>query len=79
MIYLELKHEGVIQHPTRMLVKPGFYCRNENVGHELMRLADRVWKDDEKGVRYIKFRGEPETLVDMNEFFWIKLKAKNLQ
>ena len=58
------------------------YCATDLPGGplvpmKLMAFADRVWQEDEAGVKFIKNRnGFPETTrVDMKEFFWIKLKS----
>ena len=42
--------------------------------------SDRIWKEDNGSVSYIKHRYEdPVTaVVDLKEFMWIKLKAENL-
>lgn len=42
--------------------------------------SDRIWKEENGGVHYIKHRYEdPSTaVVDLKEFMWIKLKAENL-
>jgi hypothetical protein len=42
--------------------------------------SDRIWKEENGDVRYIKHRYEDpaNTVVDLKEFMWIKLKAENL-
>ena len=44
---------------------------------KLVAFAQRVWEEDETGVKFIKNRnGFPETTtVDSKEFMWIKLSA----
>ena len=49
---------------------------------ECMMGSDRIWQEDSNGaVRYTKNRFADNwstALVDMNEFFWIKLKCHTL-
>lgn len=42
--------------------------------------SERVWLEDEKGVRFLKHRTEDvqTAVVDLKEFFWIKLKCKEI-
>lgn len=42
--------------------------------------AERVWREDESGIRYIKNRIEdPKTAhVDLQEFMWVKLSSKHV-
>jgi len=44
---------------------------------QLMRRADRIWREDDHGVRYIKhrYKNSLTETVDMKEFFWVKLKS----
>lgn len=46
-----------------------------------IQLANRVWIEDNQGLRYVKNRYEdPRTAkVDMEEFFWIKLQSVRLK
>ncbi len=47
----------------------------------LMQNSDRAWLEDDNGsVRFVKHRYAmaDKTPVDMKEFFWIKLKSKNV-
>ena len=46
----------------------------------LMQYSDRVWAEDEYGVRFLKNRYEHirDAKVDMKEFFWIKLKSQTV-
>ena len=46
----------------------------------LMQYSDRVWAEDEYGVRFLKNRYEHirDARVDMKEFFWIKLKSQTV-
>ena len=39
--------------------------------------SDRVWVEEEGKIHYLKHRHSlpQDTLVDMKEFFWIKLKS----
>lgn len=43
----------------------------------LMRWSERVWTEDETGVRYIKNRFDSASVavVDMKEFFLVKLRS----
>ena len=44
--------------------------------HKLMEQSDRVWRETDRGISFIKNRyTSPDTLVDMKEFMWIKLKS----
>jgi hypothetical protein len=49
---------------------------------ELMWNSERVWAEDEHGVRFLKHRYSSTdasvTLVDMREFFWVKLKSQTV-
>ena len=47
------------------------------VPHRLMHGANRVWQEDEHGVKYLKHRGAwvTDVQVDEKEFLWIKLSA----
>jgi hypothetical protein len=42
--------------------------------------AERVWLEDDTGIRYVKNRVEnPKTAqVDLQEFMWVKLSSKNI-
>ena len=46
----------------------------------LMMYSERVWAEEEDGVRFIKHRHQAaeSTPVDEKEFFWIKLKSKTI-
>ena len=46
----------------------------------LMMYSERVWAEEEDDVRYLKNRttGSKDSLIDMKEFFWIKLKSKTI-
>jgi hypothetical protein len=52
------------------------------MAHEryLMSYSERVWAEEEDGVRYLKnrFTGVEDSPIDMKEFFWIKLKSKTI-
>lgn len=45
-----------------------------------VRASERIWCEDEMGVKFIKNRTWPPdtTPVDMKEFFWVKLKSVTL-
>jgi hypothetical protein len=52
-------------------------------GHnfKLMEMADRVWRECNDGVNYVKNRSSPTQLstpVDLKEFMWVKLQAKQI-
>ena len=42
--------------------------------------SERVWAEEEDGVRYLKNRttGSKDSPIDMKEFFWIKLRSQPL-
>ena len=46
----------------------------------LLHWADRIWIQDDQGIRYAKNRNsDPDTTpVDMKEFMWIKLKSETI-
>ena len=50
--------------------------------HELylMRCSDRVWAEEDDGVRFMKNRYEyaESTPVDIPEFFWIRLQCRTI-
>ena len=52
------------------------------MAHEryLMMYSERVWAEEEDGVRFIKHRRQQaeSTPVDQREFFWIKLKCQTI-
>ena len=47
---------------------------------QVLLCSDRVWVEDEDRIHYLKHRsGVPQdTIVDLKEFFWIKLKSIEL-
>lgn len=47
---------------------------------EITYLSDRVWSEEDHGVKFIKNRRTEKnnTPVDMKEFFWIKLRSQAL-
>lgn len=58
------------------------YCATDLPGGplvplRLMAFADRVWQEDDTGIKFLKNRnGNPETTpVDMKELTWIALQA----
>lgn len=44
-------------------------------GYNLGNMANRVWREDVDGVRFVKNRFVHAADVDMKEFMWIKLKV----
>jgi hypothetical protein len=52
------------------------------MAHEryLMSYSERVWVEEDHGVRFVKHRWKEaeSTPVDEREFFWIKLKSKTI-
>lgn len=58
------------------------YCATDLPGGplvpmKLMAFADRVWQEDEQGIKFLKNRYAPIDLAvaDPKEFMWIKLSA----
>jgi hypothetical protein len=49
-------------------------------GAQTMQMSERVWAEEDHGVRYLKNRttGIKDSPIDMKEFFWIKLKSKTI-
>ena len=48
--------------------------------HSIAAASDRIWLEDETGVRFLKHRWENQStaLVDPEEFMMIKLKSKQI-
>ena len=44
-------------------------------GTNLTQMAERIWREDVDGVRFVKNRFVHAADVDMKEFMWIKLKC----
>lgn len=46
----------------------------------LTQYSNRVWAEDDTGVRYLKnrFDNANVALIDEKEFFWIKLKSQTV-
>jgi len=57
----------------------GYYVSNtKRMGgrqQHLTQAANRIWEQQEAGVRYVKNRAGPSKDVDMKEFMWIALRA----
>jgi hypothetical protein len=49
-------------------------------GAQTMQMSERVWAEGKDGVRYLKNRitGSKNSPIDMKEFFWVKLKSRQL-
>ena len=47
---------------------------------QILIYSNRVWAEEDEGVRFLKHRYSEasQTLVDMKEFFWVKLKSVNV-
>jgi hypothetical protein len=78
--YYEIKHANNVYGYT-----PGYYVRSPEkslFGHsfKLTETADRVWREDGDDVAYIKNRWADcsKTLVDVKEFMWVKLQARQI-
>ena len=69
--------------PSRRVVPfpAGYYYSNDHVGGGVAPYAaDRVWVENADGrVFYAKDNLSWDRAVDMKEFAWIKLKAKDLR
>jgi hypothetical protein len=62
------------------LLAPGFYYSESHVELDVVPLhAERTWEETDEGVRYVKDRLSWDRAVDMEEFLWIKLKAKAIR
>lgn len=46
--------------------------------HRLMRIANRVWVEDDNSTWFVKNRVSRITPVNMEEFFWVKLKSETV-
>ena len=41
--------------------------------------SERIWIENEHGIKYVKNRGSgPEAIVDLEEFMWVKLKSSTI-
>jgi hypothetical protein len=49
-------------------------------GAQTMQMSERVWAEEKGGVKYLKNRltGIEDSLIDMKEFFWVKLRSKTI-
>ena len=48
-------------------------------GYRITRESDRIWREDSTGIRFVKNRYTIDyDTVDLKEFMWIKLKAREL-
>ena len=78
MMYYELLHAFQGRY-SKEGMKPGIYVGNFgrmiNPGMLAYHSA-RIWEETEDGVIYIKHTVSLDTPVDLQEFAWIKLKAK---
>jgi len=49
-------------------------------GYWMTQHSDRIWKEDSSGVCFVKNRYNIDyKTVDLKEFMWIKLKAKEVK
>lgn len=78
MYYYELLHPVSATKFTPR-VEPGIYAATfpPSDAPALAMTAERIWEEGEDWVMYRKHR-ECEPPVDMKEFSWIKLKAKEI-
>ena len=67
---------------TTRYISPGIYVSKgsdriiEGVITTLAYPSERIWMEDEDGVQFIKARTYAMPKVDLEEFMWIKLRAK---
>jgi hypothetical protein len=78
--YYEIKHANNVYGYV-----PGYYVRSPEksvFGHNfrLMEMADRVWREDGDDVAYTKncHNSASSTPVDIKEFVWVKLQARQI-
>lgn len=67
--------------PGRYFAVYGAESGNEVQGRhlKLMQFSDRVWAEDNNGVRFMKHRyAYPTPKVDLKEFMWVKLRSVNV-
>ena len=69
-IYCEIHDQRVHQYPHKYLAFPKFTDRP----YSMLTDCERVWVEDELGIRYMKLRGS-NFQVDMKELMWGKLSA----
>ena len=83
-LYFEF-NECIVGGPHRPgYVVPAKYCVRHESGmfrqlmlHRIMSLAEKVWQEDDDGVKFIKHRSMylDNAEVDMKEFLFVKLSA----
>jgi hypothetical protein len=88
-MYYELLVPGRLGYPVKRFLEPGIYVipydkdriyetDDIEIKHMngLIQFCQRVWKEDDAGVEYVKNRYDNcASGVDLEEFIWIKLSA----
>lgn len=87
MMYLEFSDAALNKVPARY----GYVVSADDIVQSVtqyglyittyIQLANRVWIEDNQGIRFIKHRYEDISTakVDLEEFFWIKLQSVRLK
>ena len=81
-VYFEIADSAVERHEHKYLALYGVkkYVAVNGFQSWAMLHSERVWAEEEDGVRYLKNRttGSKDSPIDMKEFFWIKLRSQPL-
>lgn len=81
--YFELS-DWIVERATIFGFKGKYFCMSNkldadtHVSQELARNSERIWKESDQGVTFVKHRGSMFAPVDMKEFMWIKLQSKTI-
>lgn len=76
MFYVEILKDYRINHRT---YRAGVYKFTPFVPHEYTTEDNRMWYETEKGTVWHPKPHHRSDPVDMEEFFWIKLRAKKVK
>lgn len=81
-VFFEIADAAVEGHGHKYLARYGAKSHVAVNGTDswAMLHSDRVWAEEEAGVRYLKnrFTGSKDSQIDMKEFFLIKLRSHTL-
>jgi hypothetical protein len=60
--------------------RKSYICEHKSEGWSVMlaKASDRIWEENDQGIRIVKNRFTNDPTVDMKEFFWIKLSSREL-
>jgi len=77
--YFDLHDSAVKQWGSKYFAAHGSDSAIRAGGTNLTALAERIWCEQEGHVWFVKHRTSQHPKVDMEEFMWIKLKAKEVK